>query len=129
MLLQLMAETYARLRVNGKEIGEVSARRSLSLTVEHERIKVYDITGHLRMGENEVVLDVTNFDRGKSAAVNVYGEITTREGSIQKFMSDSTWWVSTPLIRQGPVQAAEASTVPEVIRPNFAARRSSWIER
>ncbi|MBM4169204.1 MAG: hypothetical protein FJ215_08625 [Ignavibacteria bacterium] len=127
--VQLMGETHARLRINGVEMGEVCARRSLSLTVEHERIKVFDITNHLQAGENAIAIDVTNYNQGRSAAVNVYAELVTRDGKAQTFVSDSTWWVSTPVRAGEKIQAVEATGVPEVIRPNFAARRYSWIER
>jgi len=127
--LQLIGETHARLRINGVEIGEVFARRSLSLTVEHERIKVFDVTSHVKEGENEIVVEVTNYNRGKSAAVNVYAELVARDGSIQKFVSDTTWGVSTPLRKGEWKKAAEAIQAPEVIRPNLAVRRYSWIER
>ncbi|MBI4427532.1 MAG: beta-N-acetylhexosaminidase, partial [Ignavibacteriales bacterium] len=45
--LQLLGDSHAKLWVNGNELGEVYARRSLSLTVEHQRVRVWHLSGQL----------------------------------------------------------------------------------
>lgn len=135
--LQLIGDTHARLWVNGVEVGEVFARRSLSLLVEHLRVKMWDVTSLLKPGENVVAVEVANYNAFASAGFNLYGEC--RSGSaIAKILSDETWKVS-PQAPEGWKLAKFddhdwLSAVPkpypfQVIQPDFDTGRLSWIER
>jgi hypothetical protein len=135
--IQLIGDTHARLWVNGKELGEVSARRSLSLLVEHQRVKMWEAGPLLKPGENIIAIEVANYNRFGSAGVNVYGELKSFHG-ITKILSDSTWRVAT-LVSDGWkvtgdqgtgwLEAAVRPYPNEVISPNFENGRLSWIER
>jgi hypothetical protein len=135
--VQLIGDTPARLSVNGREIGAVFARRSLSLLVEHQRVKMWEIAPLLKPGENTIAVDVANYDRFGSAGVNVYGELKTSEGTL-RIVSDSTWRVAAHALDErkmtgvpgdGWVPAAAKPFPNEVIAPNFETGRLSWIER
>lgn len=137
-ILQLVGDTHAKLYVNGKEIGEVSARRSLSLLVEQQRIRLFDVTSHLKTGENIIAVEAFNYEKEKSAGFNLYGELIHRDGSVQKILSDTTWNVTTKIFSDWRnisstddewKQAAAGRFRGEVIRPNFSVGRASWIER
>jgi hypothetical protein len=135
--IQLIGDTHARLWVNGKELGEVYARRSLSLLVEQQRVKMWEVGPLLRQGENVIAIEVANYNRFGSAGVNVYGELKTSQGTT-KLLSDSTWNVATAVsdgwnlegVQKGGWLEAVAKPYPtEVISPNFENGRLSWIER
>ena len=135
--IQLIGDTHARLWVNGRELGEVHARRSLSLLVEHQRVKMWEAGPLLKLGENIIALEVENYNRFGSAGVNVYGELKSSQG-ITMILSDSTWSVATSVSDGWKVAGApgvgwlEAVAKPypnEVISPNFENGRLSWIER
>ncbi len=137
-MVQLIGDTHARLWVNETEVGEVAARPSLSLIVEHQRVKAWDVSRYLRAGKNIVAVEVANYDEPGSAGFNLYGELTFRDGTTRTLLSDSTWTVS-PHLQQGwnglafddrgwEYAAAKQFPLP-VVRPNFASGRLSWIER
>lgn len=135
--LQLMGDTHAKLFINGVEIGEVFARRSLSLFVEHQRVKVFDILRNLKVGQNIIAVETANYNKGGSAGVNIYAELFFPDGSKHKLMTDTSWNTST-LVNPGWkekeaagdwVRASVKSFKGEVIRPNFSTQRYSWIER
>jgi hexosaminidase len=135
--LQLIGDTHVRLWVNGHLVGEVYARRSPSLTVENERVKMWDIRSFLRPGENILALEATNYDRYGSAGVNVYAELEHNSGMI-RVMSDSTWhvsvkpptdWKTSLEPGEGWVRASSMQYPYLVVRPDFENGRLSWIER
>jgi hypothetical protein len=137
-MIQLIGDTHAKLWVNETEIGEVVARPSLSLIVEHQRVKAWDVSKHLRAGKNIVAVEAANYDEAASAGFNLYGELTFRDGMTRTLLSDSTWTVSTHL-QQGWTMLTfddtgwERAVVKDyplpVVRPNFASGRLSRIER
>jgi hypothetical protein len=136
--LQLLGDTDAKLWLNGKELGEVFARPSLSLTVEHQRVRTWDISPYLLVGKNVISVETANYDSFGSAGINIYSEIQTGNRSTLKVISDSTWKVSDIVLGGWQTNAFEDSSwalatakpypLP-VIRPNLARGRSSWIER
>jgi hypothetical protein len=136
--MQLLGDTHANLMVNGKGVGEVFARRSLSLTVERERVKVFDIAGNLRTGLNSFVIEARNYQPNGSAGLNVYALITLANGDTVRVLSDSTWSVQPLSEDPGPSPelpgarwrpAAEFHYPWPVIEPDFGRQRYSWIER
>jgi hexosaminidase len=136
--LQLIGDTYAIVAVNDKRVGEVYARRSLSLTEEHQRVKVFDILPLLRDAANCITVEVQNFSPAGSAGVNIYCEFETKDGAVQKLPTDSSWKVSEKPVQgwknasfndSSWVNAAAKPFGWTIVRPNFAAGRGSWIER
>ncbi|NUN69787.1 MAG: family 20 glycosylhydrolase [Bacteroidetes bacterium] len=136
--LQLLADTYAQLWVNGTMVGSVEARRSLSLTVENQRAKIFDITSYLTDTLNVIAVEVQNFQQNASASVNIAGEIVSTDGSLRTIGTDTTWRVSDAApagwnslrVAAGswPVAAVRKYPTP-IVAPNFATGRTSWYER
>lgn len=136
-LLQLIGESFATVSVNGTNVGQVYATRSLSLSVEYERVKLFDIAPYLRTGKNVIAAEVQNFFEGKSAGLNVYVEITSR-AMTDTILTDSTWlasdtadavWTAIDYDDGGWRSSKSWPWRWTVVRPNFATRRTSWIER
>jgi hexosaminidase len=135
--LQLIGDTQAKVWVNNVEVGEVVARQSLSLIVEHQRVKMWEVGSLLGRGRNTIAVEAANYNQFGSAGVNVYMELSTGE-RVTKILSDSTWKVSdrsadhwqSPDFNDRGWMAAEAKPYPNpVIRPDFVTGRLSWIER
>ena len=135
--LQLIGDSHAKVWVNGVEVGEVLARRSLSLVVEHQRAKMWEIGSLLRRGKNSIAVEAANFDQFGSAGTNIYMELQAGE-TVTTIMTDSSWKVSdsakdqwkSPEYDESAWRGAAVQPYPYVIiRPNVAAGRLSWIER
>lgn len=136
--VQLLADTRAVLTVNGKSAGDISARRSLSLTVENQRAKIFDITPLLNDSVNVIGIEAENYQLNGSASVNLYGEIVTENGAKLTVRTDSTWLVSdtapagwnTQQFFANSWQFAAVKKYPyPVVAPNITAGRTSWFER
>ena len=136
--VQMLGDTWTKLYVNGKIVGEVSARRSLSLLVEMERTKIFDILPFLNDSLNTIAVESQNFQEKGSAGVNIYGEIVGQNGSMQTIMSDTSWNVSDILLNGWSKPAFNAVTWPlavaknygvPVVAPNLSTNRASWFER
>ena len=135
--VQLIGDTHARIWVNGAEVGEVFARRSLSLIVEHQRVKMWDVTSLLKPGENVIAAEVANYNAFGSAGVNVYAEL--RSGSSTTvILSDSTWkvadrsgdgWRGAGFDDRAWSNASPRTYPFQVIGPDLDTGRLSWIER
>lgn len=89
--VQLIADSHARIWVNGQEIGHVVARRTLSGIVEHERVKAWEISGHLKTGTNVFAIEARNYEPQGKASINIWFEIT---GESLILTSDEYWRVS-----------------------------------
>jgi hexosaminidase len=136
--LQLLGDTWAKVYVNGKLIGEVMARRSLSLFVENQRAKIIDIAPFLRDTANIIAVETQNFQENGSGGANIYCEITLADGTVHTIMSDGTWKV-TDAAANGWMNASFndslwSSAAPKkfpfpVVQPNLTTGRTSWFER
>ena len=136
--IQLIGDTYARVWLNGESVGDVYARRSLSLTVEYQRVKTWEIAKFLRKGENIVAIEAENYNVFGSAGANVLLEIPTPGGTTVSVLTDSTWkvaekvpegWFRAAGVDSTWVFAKPAPYPLPIVRPNFEKKRSSWIER
>lgn len=128
--LQLIGDTHARLEVNGTAVGEVLARRSLSLIVENERVKAWDIAPYLRAGVNAIVIQTDAYGTFSSAGINVWCQVDVSGPGPLILHSDSTWSVAKA--GEAPPSWAPARPVPTtspVVAPHVATRRWSWMER
>jgi hypothetical protein len=135
--LQLIGDTQAKVWVNNVDVGEVLARESLSLIVEHQRVKMWEVGSLLKRGLNSIAVEAANYDQFGSAGVNVYMELSNGE-RITKILSDSTWkvselpadgWQNPEFNDRAWMGAAMEPYANPVIRPDFASSRLSWIER
>ena len=136
--LQLIGDTFVKVWVNEKYVGEVYARRSNSLSAEYQRIKIFDILPFLCDSTNIIAVECRDYSLTGSAGVNIYCELQDRGGVVQKVMTDTTWKVSDkpaggwenagfddsrwarPIIISYPYT---------IVRPDFATGRASWIEQ
>lgn len=131
-LLQLIGDTHARVYVNGKYAGEVYARRTLSLSSELERVKIFDVTPMLTDGGNTVTVLVDNYNNKGAAGMNLMLHIKTA-GTVTEMLSDTTW--SSRMVKEsgkndGQWGGTAERIYPFVISaPDFATMRKSWIER
>lgn len=124
--IQLLGDTHAVLKINGIPLGEVSARRSLSLSNEYNRIFFCDAAKFLKAGKNLIEVQVESFNREPKAGFNLYSEIETKNGKVS-VLSDGTWLGSSG---EGYWRnAVSADYGFQVIAPCFKRGRTSWIER
>ncbi len=125
-----MGDTHAKLKINGEQISEIYARRTLSLVVEYGRIRMIDITGNLREGENKIEVEANNYYGKGEAGFNLYIQCGEGEQMIE-VCSDSTWNVKKlPGSEDDKKVKARAEEYRfEVIAPDFERGRSGWIER
>jgi hypothetical protein len=136
--LQLIGDTYAKVSVNGKHVGEVYVRSSNSLSIEHQRIKMFNILPLLADSTNVIAVEAETFSPSGPAGVNVYCELELADGSAQKIMTDGTWkvtdnaagsWTTAPFNDSSWSNAVANPYPSTVVRPNFATGRGSWMER
>ena len=136
--IQLLGDTYAAVFVNGTEVGTVFARRSLSLTVEQQRAKAWDLTPFLRPGKNALAVEAINYDEFGSAGINILGYKVTPGGTITVVILDNHLKVTEsaqsgwkePNFDHSRWLPAAAKEVPyTVVAPDFSRGRLSWIER
>jgi len=92
--LQLIANSHGRIWLNGKEVGEVVARRTLSALVESQRVKAWEVTRYLRQGKNVVAVQVRNYIPGGKAAANVWLQWRQGEQWAPPIATDSYWLCS-----------------------------------
>lgn len=138
--VQLLGDTWSRLYVNGTFVGEVFARRSLSLTVENQRAKIFDILPLLKDSLNTIAVESQSFGSSSSAGTNIYAECVGIDGNVDTLMSDATWKVSAERFPQWNESAtADTSALwmnakiikypTPIVQPNLTTGRTSWYER
>lgn len=136
--LQIMADTYAEVSVNGRPVDTLLARRSLSLTVERARAKRIDLTPFLRPGRNVIAIEAANFDTFGSAGINILGYRVQPGGAIHERLLDSlarvaveapAGWRDPQFNDREWVPAVSKPYPAQVVAPDFGQNRLSWIER
>jgi hexosaminidase len=125
-IVHLMADSYAELYVNDNLIGDVRGRRTLSLLVESQRAKFFDITNYLTPGINKIIVIAKNFGENVSAGINIQLDIKTTI-THHRIYSDESFRVSSdgrtfvePKLITGRFVSSE---------PDFERRLTSWYER
>ncbi|MBI9072456.1 MAG: family 20 glycosylhydrolase [Melioribacteraceae bacterium] len=124
--LQLIADTYAELSINGEKVDTIFAKRSLSLLVDYGRILFIDISKYLKKGKNIIEIKAENFERKGSAGINLIAEIKTGK-ETKKIISNKTWSVKKTKGNWKKAKAKEFKYI--IIAPNFETKRPGWIER
>jgi urease gamma subunit len=89
--LQIIADSHARVWVNGKYVDEVYARRTLSAWVESQRVRARQVTDLLRRGKNVIAVEVRQYVPGRAALANVVVEATMKNGRKLTILSDPYW--------------------------------------
>jgi len=129
-VLQLIGETYCKLFINGNFVGEVQARRTLTWSVEKERVRVFDIARFLHDGTNTIVVQAVNFDDNGSAGCNIFAQI-----GKDTLLTDSCWKVAKGIISPNDISTVELKTVAVydngsvLSAPDFSVGLKSWFER
>jgi hypothetical protein len=136
--IQLLGDTWTKLFVNGSLAGEVMARRSLSLLVENQRAKIYDLTPFINDTVLVLAVESQNFQENGSAGVNLIGEIIYIDGMKEIIMTDDSWLVNDTLEtdwntvnffpKNWLVSAPKKFGLP-IVAPNLSTGRTSWFER
>ena len=91
--IQVVGDTHVTLYFNGERIGEFFNKRSLSVRMLNNLIKLIDLTDKIIPGENVLVIENRNYKHG-FGIVNCYGEATTENGDVIKVLSDESWMSS-----------------------------------
>lgn len=125
--LQILADTYAELYINGVFVEKLFARRSLSLLVDYGRIKYIDITKYLKKGENILDVKTVNYNRSGRAGVNIISEISS--GGNKILLETNTGWQVRKPNSDKWTFAVSFEYPYTIIAPDFASDRQSWIER
>ncbi len=125
--LQIIADTFAKLFINKKEIDSVYAKRTGSLLVEQQRVKMLDLKKFLHQGENKIIIEARNYYDKRTPGINIISQIVTENDTIY-FSTDETWKVQNE--NSNEILNAEVKDNSwEIIAPNFTTNRKSWIER
>jgi hypothetical protein len=125
-IIHLMADSYAELYVNDQLVGDVRGRRTLSLLVESQRAKFFDITNYLKPGINVIKIIAKNFGDNVSAGVNVQIDIKTNV-SHQRIYPDAGWRVSSDGKNFFETKLINGRTISS--EPDFDRKITSWYER
>jgi len=124
--IQLIGDSYCKLYVNGNLVDSVFACLQLSLKVEYGRVKMKDITSYLNQGKNTIEVRAQSFKKTPAAGCNVIGVI--RSGSeTMEIYSNEQWKASLDSVNW--TNAVTKNYGYNVISPDFATKRPSWIER
>jgi hexosaminidase len=136
-LVQTAGDTRLKIFINGREIGESYAKRTLSQIVQMQRTRFWDIQKYLVAGENVIAIEAFNYERAGSAGVNWYSELTFKDGRMQRIISDDSWkvmnvlqenWIRTDFDDMEWKQAKIVDErVPLLDKPNFTHGRRSMI--
>ncbi len=128
--LQLIGDTYCKLFINGEYVGEVEARRTLTLDVEVKRVKLFDITKFLHSGDNTFVIEAANYDEHGSAGCNVFAQI-----GDDTLKTDSSWKVAKDVISPNNIEMTNLVDAVAfdngwiISAPSFSLGLKSWVER
>ncbi|MFX1557315.1 MAG: family 20 glycosylhydrolase [Promethearchaeota archaeon] len=90
VMLQGIACNYMKIYINSKLVGEVFSRFSLSILPIYNRVKVFDITKYVNLGDNIIAIEAYNYD-GYKGAINVYLQILYDDNTIQEIFSEKNW--------------------------------------
>jgi hypothetical protein len=130
-LLQLIGDTYCKLFINGKFVGDVKARRTLTWNVERQRIKVFEITKFLHKGKNVFAVQAANYNPNGSAGCNIFAQI-----GGDTLVTDSSWKVVKGIVSPDVIpndilskNAAIYDNGSIISAPMFSLGLKSWYER
>jgi hypothetical protein len=93
VMLQGIASNHMKIYINSKLVGEVFSRFSLSILPIYNRVKVFDITEYIKLGDNIIAIEAYNYE-GYKGAINVFLQILYDDETIQEIYSDKSWLCS-----------------------------------
>jgi hypothetical protein len=88
--IQVIGMCYAKISINGRYVGLVNTRHTLNYVVLENNIKLFQITEFLNQGENEILIENTDFIGGVGS-VNVFGQVILSNGNKISLKTDRTW--------------------------------------
>ncbi len=134
--LQLIANSHATVYLNGKKIGTVKARKSLSAVVEEARVKSWEVSDVLDDGKNIVAVEISNYTGGQASA-HVWLQQAIKETWQKPIVTSTYWkaanrsfagWKSADFDDSQWPNAVDAEIPWEITRPYFDYDMSSRIE-
>jgi hexosaminidase len=136
-LVQTAGDTRLKIYINGREVGESYAKRTLSQIVQMQRTRFWDILEFIDSGTNVIAIEGFNYERAGSAGVNWYSELTFKDGRVERIISDDSWkatnvyfegWTGAVFDeREWKPAIFVDEHVPLIDKPNFAHGRKSMI--
>lgn len=136
--LQVIADSYAEIVINGKEVDQIFVRGRRNLFLEDKSIKIFNIQNYLIEGNNTILVKVANYSREQDgqknsvqhgAGLNVSALIKVGLKEI-KLQTDASW-LAQDAQSEGNNSWNEV-TVREypkkIISPNFLIGRTSRVE-
>ena len=88
--IQVMAGSFAKIRINNTYVGFVITRNSLNYVMNLFNLKIFDIGMCLQAGKNTIIIENSDFEGG-ICPINIYGEIILDSGKKQYIISDKSW--------------------------------------
>ncbi|TAE11882.1 MAG: hypothetical protein EAZ95_13100 [Bacteroidetes bacterium] len=141
-VMQVMADTYAQIYINGELIDSVYTRNIFSAHLEPKMVKWIDFKNKIGEDENkpvEILIKVHNYNEGlrnllpksnisTSAGVNVMIRLQGVD-SETLVSSDEAWDYFNNEADMNPKRVSIQPYRHQVITPNFQQNRPSWVER
>jgi len=101
-------------------VDSVYTKRSGSLWIEQQRVKLIDVTKYLNEGENIIFVEARNYYDSKTPGVNIYAEIVTESETIN-LLTDENWLTKKSGMEEWiPVEIKENPL--EIIAPNISCK-------
>jgi len=88
--LQVLAGSFAKIFINGKEMGHVISRHTLNYVMLENNLQIFDVKTYLKKGENLILIENTDYIGGVGP-ISIYGEIKFLTDQKLKIKSDETW--------------------------------------
>jgi hypothetical protein len=135
--LQAMGDSHVEVYVNGTKVGTVLATASLSLRVENQRIKFWDIRRLLRRGKNVIAVEARAYGENPAAGANIYVELY-HGSEVTTILSNTYWktsqefhpnWTSIDFDDHQWLNAEERARSERYSRPLFERGLGSRLER
>lgn len=89
--LQVIANNYCEIYLNGELVGRLYPVKTLSLMVENMRVKWEDVKGLLKEGENIIALRVKSYRPRFPSSANVVLRLKYSDNREEWIVSDKTW--------------------------------------
>ena len=88
--IQVMAGSYAKIKINNNYIGHVITRNSLNYIMNLHNLKIFNIGPFLKIGKNTIMIENSDFEGG-ICPINLYGKINLSSGEKQYINTDKSW--------------------------------------
>ncbi len=93
-VVQGIANNYMKIYINNVYVGQVLSRYSMSILPIVLRVRTFDITKYLKEGKNIIAIEAYNYNNYKGA-INIYGQILSKNATVSEIITDSTWICKT----------------------------------